>query len=60
MRANDPASVLDGMFGPDFDLYDGYAALLAELRCDAFASLWPNDPKRARSANRWFAARSTS
>lgn len=22
------------MFGPDFDLYDGYAALEAELRCD--------------------------
>lgn len=26
--------VLDAMFGPDFDLYDGFAALEAELRCE--------------------------
>jgi hypothetical protein len=26
--------VLDAVFGPDFDLYDGYAGLMAELRCD--------------------------
>jgi hypothetical protein len=31
---NEPADVLEAMFGPDFDLYDGYAALVAELRCD--------------------------
>ena len=26
--------VLEAMLGPDFDLYDGYAALTSELRCD--------------------------
>jgi hypothetical protein len=26
--------VLEAMFGPDFDLYDGFAALEAELRCE--------------------------
>jgi hypothetical protein len=26
--------VLEAMFGPDFDLYDGFGALTAELRCD--------------------------
>ena len=31
---NEPADVLEAMFGPDFDLYDGYSALEAELRCD--------------------------
>lgn len=31
---NEPADVLEAMFGPGFDLYDGYAALEAELRCD--------------------------
>lgn len=31
---NEPADVLEAMFGPDFDLYDGYAALESELRCD--------------------------
>ena len=31
-----PADVLDAAFGPDFDLYDGYAGLEAELRCDQF------------------------
>ena len=30
-----PADVLDACFGEDFDLYDGFAALEAELRCDA-------------------------
>ncbi len=29
-----PTDVLDAMFGPDFDLYAGYAALGSELRCD--------------------------
>ncbi|MEQ1771197.1 MAG: hypothetical protein ABL879_15300 [Devosia sp.] len=29
-----PPDVLDAAFGPDFDLYDGYAGLVAELRCD--------------------------
>ena len=28
-----PTDVLDATFGPDFDLYAGYAALLEELRC---------------------------
>lgn len=31
---NEPSDVLEAMFGPDFDLYDGYAALESELRCD--------------------------
>src|SRR3569623_2960209 len=31
---NEPADVLEAMCGPDFDLYDGYAALEAELLCD--------------------------
>jgi RNase P subunit RPR2 len=31
---NEPADVLEAMFGPDFDLYDGFGALTAELRCD--------------------------
>jgi uncharacterized Zn finger protein len=31
---NEPCDVLEAMFGPDFDLYDGYPALTAELRCD--------------------------
>lgn len=30
-----PPDVLEACFGPDFDLYDGFAALEAELRCDA-------------------------
>jgi hypothetical protein len=30
-----PPDVLEACFGPDFDLYDGYAALEAELRCEA-------------------------
>jgi hypothetical protein len=30
-----PPDVLDAMWGGSFDLYDGYAALTAELRCDA-------------------------
>ena len=29
-----PLDVLDAMFGPDFDLYAGYAALESELRCE--------------------------
>ena len=29
-----PNDVLDALFGPDFDLYDGFAALEAELRCE--------------------------
>jgi len=33
-QRNEPPDVLEAMFGPDFDLYDGYAALEAELRCD--------------------------
>ena len=33
-RRNEPPDVLEAMFGPDFDLYGGYAALTAELRCD--------------------------
>ena len=33
-QRNEPADVLEAMFGPDFDLYDGYAALVSELRCD--------------------------
>jgi hypothetical protein len=33
-KRNEPPDVLEAMFGPDFDLYDGYAALTAELRCD--------------------------
>ena len=28
------SDVLEAMFGPDFDLYDGFAALEAELRCE--------------------------
>jgi hypothetical protein len=32
-----PPDVLDAVFGPDFDLYDGYAGLVAELRCDQCA-----------------------
>jgi hypothetical protein len=28
-----PNDVLEAAFGPDFDLYAGYAALLEELRC---------------------------
>ena len=34
-RRRTPADVLEAVFGPDFDLYAGYAALEAELRCDA-------------------------
>ncbi|MEP7239532.1 MAG: hypothetical protein ABI697_01485 [Devosia sp.] len=30
-----PPDVLEAMFGSAFDLYDGYSALTAELRCDA-------------------------
>lgn len=30
-----PLDVLDAMFGADFDLYAGYAALVSELRCEA-------------------------
>jgi len=30
-----PPDVLDAMWGPDFDLYDGYAGLVSELRCEA-------------------------
>ena len=30
-----PNDVLEACFGPDFDLYAGFAALEAELRCDA-------------------------
>jgi hypothetical protein len=30
-----PIDVLDALFGPDFDLYDGFAALETELRCEA-------------------------
>ena len=33
-RRKVPPDVLEAAFGPDFDLYDGYAALVAELRCD--------------------------
>lgn len=33
-RRTVPPDVLDAAFGPDFDLYDGYAGLEAELRCD--------------------------
>src|SRR3569833_1149203 len=33
-QRNEPADVLEAMFGPDFDLYDGYAGLESELRCD--------------------------
>jgi hypothetical protein len=29
-----PPDVLDALFGPDFDLYDGFAGLKSELRCD--------------------------
>lgn len=29
-----PPDVLEAAFGPDFDLYDGFAGLEAELRCD--------------------------
>lgn len=29
-----PSDVLEAAFGADFDLYDGYAALGVELRCD--------------------------
>jgi len=29
-----PTDVLEAAFGPDFDLYAGYAALLEELRCE--------------------------
>jgi hypothetical protein len=29
-----PPDVLEAMFGPDFDLYAGFAALGSELRCD--------------------------
>jgi hypothetical protein len=29
-----PPDVLEACFGPDFDLYDGFAALEAELRCE--------------------------
>lgn len=29
-----PLDVLEAMFGPGFDLYAGYAALEAELRCE--------------------------
>lgn len=29
-----PPDVLEAAFGPDFDLYDGYAGLVSELRCD--------------------------
>lgn len=29
-----PPDVLEAMFGPEFDLYDGYAALSSELRCE--------------------------
>lgn len=31
---NVPPDVLDAAFGPDFDIYDGYAGLQQELRCD--------------------------
>ena len=30
-----PPDVLDAMFGPDFDLYAGFAALETELRCES-------------------------
>jgi len=30
-----PPDVLSAMFGDSFDLYDGYAELEAQLRCDA-------------------------
>ena len=33
-QRNEPADVLEAMFGPDFDLYDGYAGRESELRCD--------------------------
>jgi hypothetical protein len=33
-RRQVPLDVLDAMFGPDFDLYAGYAALESELRCE--------------------------
>jgi len=29
-----PSDVLEAAFGADFDLYDGYAALGVELRCE--------------------------
>ena len=29
-----PPDVLDAMYGPEFDLYAGFAALEAELRCE--------------------------
>lgn len=34
-RRTVPPDVLSAMFGDRFDLYDGYAALESELRCDA-------------------------
>jgi hypothetical protein len=34
-RRKAPNDVLEALFGPDFDLYAGYAALKSELRCDA-------------------------
>jgi hypothetical protein len=33
-RRSVPPDVLEAMLGPAFDLYDGYAGLVSEIRCD--------------------------